>query len=228
MNKSYKVEETLKNLRLEKNLTQGELSRCLNGELSQQKISDLENGEKKISADVVSIYAEFFNVSADYILGLSNIRSTDVNVQTCSKTLGLNEKIIDYFISLNSSDELCSVKDYYLKFLRDFVIWSIDNTKLIITYEELNKKVLSYSKNKTINTDNFGNMSEDVFYFKNSADDIIKSLEIYLNKDELISKLLKEKDTDNSYMLFMLDRIDEELDELSDLIKNFEGDNDVE
>lgn len=62
----------LRDLRKDANLLQTELAAKLN--LSQFIISNLENG-RTLSADELIVYAEYFGVSADYILGLTTSKS---------------------------------------------------------------------------------------------------------------------------------------------------------
>ncbi|MBQ2897886.1 MAG: helix-turn-helix transcriptional regulator [Clostridia bacterium] len=62
------VGEKVRNLREDKNLTQLQLGEQLN--MTQRKISYIERGKYEPSiGDIVEI-CRFFNVSADYLLGL--------------------------------------------------------------------------------------------------------------------------------------------------------------
>lgn len=62
----------LRNLREEKLLTQGELADALN--LSQKTISNYEVGTRDPDNDTLIKMATFFDVSVDYLLGISNIK----------------------------------------------------------------------------------------------------------------------------------------------------------
>ncbi len=67
------IPERLKALREEhsENLNQTELGKRLNK--SQRAISRLETGEAHLQDDDLIAYCKFFNVSADYILGLPDL-----------------------------------------------------------------------------------------------------------------------------------------------------------
>ena len=65
-----KFAERLKELRLEKGLSQRELA-CLTG-ISQNAIAFWENEKRVPNANAVATLAMFFEVSADYLLGLEN------------------------------------------------------------------------------------------------------------------------------------------------------------
>lgn len=60
--------DILKDLRMEKGLTQEELAKQINFSLSV--VNKWENGKKNPSVDAIKVLAKFFNVSADYLLGL--------------------------------------------------------------------------------------------------------------------------------------------------------------
>ena len=60
--------ERLRMLRSEKNIGQNELARVL--ELSNASISYWETGKQSPTADAIFKIAKFFDVSADYLIGL--------------------------------------------------------------------------------------------------------------------------------------------------------------
>ncbi len=62
--------ERLKELRIERGLSQRELAKETH--LSQSAIVHWENNRRVPSADVIIVFAQFFGVSADYLLGMEN------------------------------------------------------------------------------------------------------------------------------------------------------------
>ena len=60
----------LKELREEKNLTQNDIAKAIN--TSRPNIGRWEKGENEPSSSAVIALAQFFNVSADYLLGLED------------------------------------------------------------------------------------------------------------------------------------------------------------
>lgn len=69
---SKKFNERLKELRINSNLSQGKLGDMLN--LNQRTISHYEIGIYEPTIDVVIKIASIFNVSTDYLLGLTDIK----------------------------------------------------------------------------------------------------------------------------------------------------------
>lgn len=62
----------LRELRQEKKLTLRELSDKIN--MSYSNIAMIERGERNFTSDNLLLISTFFNVSADYLLGISDIR----------------------------------------------------------------------------------------------------------------------------------------------------------
>ena len=62
------VGEKIRNLREDSNLTQSSLGKALN--MTQRKISYIENNQFEPSIQDIIEICKFFNVSADYLLGL--------------------------------------------------------------------------------------------------------------------------------------------------------------
>ncbi len=60
--------DILKELRLEKSLTQEELAKQLN--FSMSVVNKWENGKKNPSVDSLKILAKYFGVTIDYLLGI--------------------------------------------------------------------------------------------------------------------------------------------------------------
>ena len=100
------------------------------------------NGDRGITTDYLIKYAKYFNVSADYLLGLSNAKSINPEMQAASKYTGLNDDSLfmlhhstksgalvsetnNFLLDIdNYSDfyELC----FYLKAYRDFYSQFVD------------------------------------------------------------------------------------------------------
>ncbi len=75
MDENYKPEtlaERLKELRMEKGIGQNRLAKELG--LSNASISYWENGKQEPSASAIFKLANFFEVSADYLIGLKDYK----------------------------------------------------------------------------------------------------------------------------------------------------------
>ncbi len=62
--------QRLKDLREDKDLSQNDICKFLN--MKQPQYSRYERGERDLPLDILVILSKFYNVSCDYILGLTN------------------------------------------------------------------------------------------------------------------------------------------------------------
>lgn len=94
--------ERLYFLRENKDLTQTEMGNIL--KVSRVAISQWENNKEIIPLDKLNIYSNYFNVSLDYIVGLSNKKqTTNLNIELDKKIIGT--KIKDFRKKFNISQE---------------------------------------------------------------------------------------------------------------------------
>lgn len=63
----------VKQLRKERNMTLRELSQRLNMALTT--LSSIESGQNDLTADKLKLFADYFDVSSDYLLGRTEIRN---------------------------------------------------------------------------------------------------------------------------------------------------------
>lgn len=69
--------ERLKDLRKEAGLTQKEVAKRL--QMSQPQYARTENGGRKPNGETLEKFADFFNVSTDYLLGKTDIKERNEN-----------------------------------------------------------------------------------------------------------------------------------------------------
>lgn len=80
-------------LRELKHITQEELAKAL--QVTRQSLSLYEKAERTINIDLLNRIAEYFNVSSDYLLGLSDITTSDKDLKAVCEYLGLSERAIE-------------------------------------------------------------------------------------------------------------------------------------
>ena len=79
-------------LREEKGLTQDELADAL--KITRQRLSLIETDKRAVHSDILKQFAEYFNVSADYLIGLSEVSSLNTDIQSVCKYTGLSEEAV--------------------------------------------------------------------------------------------------------------------------------------
>lgn len=91
--------QRFKQLRIEKNLTQQELAEDFNKiyghNFAKSSISQYENDKRKPETEALKHFSLYFNVSIDYLLGVSNDKKLSV--------LKENDKLDDEFINAANS-----------------------------------------------------------------------------------------------------------------------------
>ena len=96
--------ERFRELRGEK--TQDEFALLL--DISRPTVYYYENGERLPDALVIQRICERCNVSADWLLGISDVKTVDVETAAISKLIGLDEAAIKKLHFISHSDELDS------------------------------------------------------------------------------------------------------------------------
>lgn len=84
----------LRELRTEKGLLQSDIAKIINK--SERAVGFYETGERDMGTETLSILADFFNVSIDYLLGKSDIRNIEEEFQFAyhKETEGLSDEEI--------------------------------------------------------------------------------------------------------------------------------------
>lgn len=63
-------------------------------ECDTSTITKYYNGQRQLSVDSIIKFSKYFNVSSDYLLGLSDAATTDIDIKAICEYTGLNEFII--------------------------------------------------------------------------------------------------------------------------------------
>lgn len=92
------------------------------------------NGDRKISTEYVIKYAKYFGVSTDYLLGLSNVSTTETDIRMINEYTGLSELAID---TLNKHNQISKLESGVLKNsntdIMNFLIENIGNSEFIFS-----------------------------------------------------------------------------------------------
>ncbi|SNY19169.1 Helix-turn-helix domain-containing protein [Orenia metallireducens] len=97
-----KYGERLRELRKDKGLTMDELAEQTG--LSQSYISEIERNIKEPKFDKLNLLANYFDVSVDYILGRTNIKSK--NTDKITQALEDNPELADFWEQLKKRESM--------------------------------------------------------------------------------------------------------------------------
>lgn len=84
---------------------------CAKLGVTQQTLSRYEKGQRQASLDFVVKASKYFNVSADYLLGLTNVKSTENNIKKICEFTGLTEDSLNIILNIKSCPEYLTDKD---------------------------------------------------------------------------------------------------------------------
>lgn len=87
----------LLDLRERRDITQQQLADEIG--VTRQSLSLYEAGERTINIELLERICKYFQVSADYLIGLSDASSLDIEMQNMSRALGLDEEAIEAIIT---------------------------------------------------------------------------------------------------------------------------------
>ena len=175
-------QERFSNLIKERGITQAEASDGIG--VTRQAISLYATGKR--TPDINSLYriADFFRVSADYLLGLSDVKSFDAEEKAISEKTGLSESSIEKLLGLNR------VKNIKMKIKRRDLDEATYKLKKNIDPSEIDEIMNSKAEddlffpfmlNKFIEADKFYNLL--VYYAKYALDHtLLKDYEKWANE----------------------------------------------
>ena len=90
-------QDRLKFLIESKETTVTSVSRCL--KITRQSVSQYVDGTGQPNVDKIIKIAKYFGVSTDYLLGLSNVPTTDTTIQAICNCTGLSDDFVSWLSS---------------------------------------------------------------------------------------------------------------------------------
>lgn len=73
--------------------------------IKRESINHWENGVKHIKAEDIAKLAEYYNTSSDFILGLSNVATPDIDTQAAARRYGLSEEALNTIEFLSDNEK---------------------------------------------------------------------------------------------------------------------------
>lgn len=118
--------ERLSELMKERNVTQEELAHELG--IKRQTVSLYKNGQSTPDAAQLKNISLFFGVSSDWLLGLSDVKSCDMDIRAICEKTGLSEKavsIISQELNFSECSGCNSLADIFSDFIEDPIFLQI-------------------------------------------------------------------------------------------------------
>ena len=140
--------------------------------ITAQTFGRYENGKRKPDIEIIEALANTFDVSADYLLCRSDVKSTDINMKAMCKYTGLSEKAI-----VNISKDKPLNEAYHSD-----ISYFLENDKIIDLIIEFQNYFSNFSEYSDW-SDRLNNLQDEIQELEHEDD--------YENKEE-IQKLKKE------------------------------------
>ena len=173
------IGERIKHLRISKKLTQDEVAHALN--VKRETVTRWETGERDIKTEITILLSKYFNVSADYLLGLTENTSTNISEIGISNKTGFSTSTVENILDL-------PIK---LKIILDKIINELLKSDLLEKFEELkenNIKLINLYQTDSI----YNKLVEDEELTYNTIDNADELNGKFIFKDEYSKLLLFE------------------------------------
>lgn len=175
---------------------------CTQAGVASGAMSEWASDTKTANIDSLYKIAKYFGVSTDYLLGLTDIRSPDVNIQKLAKETGLSEECIEALKTIHETDvvadktgrvkyEFSETINFLVESEPDFspIVWigrylSVPEIKAD-HYISVDGKVRKKSNCRSIDRDGFVDISQDVIedaFLQRVASELM-SIKLKLNAD---------------------------------------------
>jgi transcriptional regulator with XRE-family HTH domain len=118
--------------------------------VARQSVAQWKDGKTKPDIYYLEKIAEFFNCSTDYLIGLTDIKSTDKDIQAIGNYTGLEEKTINTLQLINDTGKIDELMAYEvqneLKILNAVIVGIAYNTNILkeICHVEYIKTEIAY------------------------------------------------------------------------------------
>lgn len=224
-----KTGERISLLRKEKGLKQIDLAKKLN--VSRQIISYYETGTRMPNVEDIIILSEFLGTSSDYLLGLSDVKTNDKDIQFICDYTGLSEESVNLLNTYKKHDSNPHCESSELAYEVGF----LEFIDYLFSRDELNKNIFwesrLYKRDTKIFIKGLCNCAEAIKKLKESIEN--KSITCRQARDESLSietKIIRvEKlhrinllDCMDVFESVLLDFVKQENNELNQIIKQCE------
>ena len=203
------IGERIKHLRISKKLTQDEVAHALN--VKRETVTRWETGARDIKTEITILLSKYFNVSADYLLGLTENTSTNISEIGISNKTGFSTSTVENILDL-------PIK---LKIILDKIINELLKSDLLEKFEELkenNIKLINLYQTDSI----YNKLVEDEELTYNTIANADELNVKFIFKDEYSKLLLFEI----KYIFFDIIRNLSDYNKMIELKKDSENDED--
>lgn len=153
--------ERLKALREEKRLNQKELAAEI--DISNGSISYYEKAERLPDIETAYKLSKFFGVSADYLIGLTDVKTSNIDIKAICDYTGISEGAVDLMHKIFAENKF--EDETYLTGFNLFFGLSFDSILFLSNfYRVIETSVIEEKKFKALSNDTAVNSANDTIY----------------------------------------------------------------
>lgn len=138
-------------------------------------ITKYYNGDRYPKTDVIIKLAKLFNVSTDYLLGVTDVATTDKDLKFVCDYTGLDEKIINFFANNKDLNNNNFEVVEFIKFIISKIILN-DDYIFSLNLEDIRDKTSwlfsIYGKDYTLLESNADDFNLNYDYYRETAEDL--------------------------------------------------------
>ena len=136
--------ERLREIMADHGTTQQELSEYIGK--SRQAVGYYADGSESPDWKTVAAIAQYFDVSADWLLGMSDVKNVDIDIQQICKHTGLSESAVDVIIKADEMSMQAINRLFESKCFNSFALY------MSLFLKEYNSSTIPESDDKNIKT----------------------------------------------------------------------------
>lgn len=172
-NKNALFPSRLRELRKEKGVSQDQLSKELG--VSKSTIGLYETGDTLPDAKTLRDLAVYFDASADWLLGLSDVKTLDKNIRNICEYTGISENNIKWISRINLHQTMTEdLSKQLLKSLNDFIM-SDDFPDILVGISNIRVFIQKAKKSQQSQPEELSDQWKDMYFHINMAENELKN-----------------------------------------------------
>ena len=172
-NKNALFPSRLRELRKEKGVSQDQLSKELG--VSKSTIGLYETGDTLPDAKTLRDLAVYFDASADWLLGLSDVKTLDKNIRNICEYTGISENNIKWISRINLHQTMTEdLSKQLLKSLNDFIM-SDDFPDILVGVSNIRVFIQKAKKSQQSQPEELSDQWKDMYFHINMAENELKN-----------------------------------------------------
>lgn len=136
-----RLRELIDDYKDKRNINRAEIAKAPELHCDPSTITKHYNGDRDINSKYIIGYAKFFGVSADYLLGLSDVKTKDKDLSEICNTLGFEEETVQMLIDCKKKNQSKDLEKIINALISRYDSVSWDLKKVLESTNEVRNKL---------------------------------------------------------------------------------------